>query len=623
MRSLTVAAAAVVLGLALPADALAETRYVAKGGSDAPGCANAESPCASVSYAAGQAASGDTVRIGPGTFTESVDTPKALTFVGAGAGTLGGSPATTLIKGPNGIKDVGLAAFVLPGGGTLQSLRALGGNGDSGIAIGFGESGGDAIAYDSNAPAATTLTMEGVVALGGNGGPGSDFPGPAGAGVDVDSGPGAVDLVARGIEAAAGTGINNIGVGVNGSAATARILDSRVPMDESSGYGIFVLDKAQIVLESVDVTAEYAVYVIDGLATIRRSRLQAKYAGVILDGYSDLTPKADIVDSLVVSEGDRALQVETEEEASAVARVFGSTLIGHGEEEAVLALREGESGPATAILRGSIVRHLPAADVLKPIDLRAKGGTIAADFSSFSTRIEEDGGTATAPGSAANLAGDPAFIDPANGVFVLQNTSPLIDRGDPAIVQPGEVDLVGTPRSLDGNRDCLAAPDIGAYEIAGQGVKCAVDAPPLISAFGMTNRVFAPTGSSKGGNARGAVRSARKTKRGTKFTYTLSEPARVVITIERKTKGRKARHGGKSVCVKATRANRKAPSCARFVKTTTLTAPEQAGEQSTLFAGRVKGKPLMPGRYRAGIVATDAAGQPSLPRQLAFRIVGG
>ena len=94
-------------------------------------------------------------------------------------------------------------------------------------------------------------------------------------------------------------------------------------------------------------------------------------------------------------------------------------------------------------------------------DLIADGGTIDADFSSFTTRMEENGGIATAPGSAANVIGDPLFVDPDRGNFALQGSSPLIDRGNPALAGPGELDLAGSPRSLDGNRDCSPVPDTG------------------------------------------------------------------------------------------------------------------------------------------------------------------
>ena len=111
------------------AAASAETRYVAKGGVDSPGCTNSGAPCASIVYAVGQANGGDTIQIGPGTFVESVPTDKVLTFVGAGGGTLDGLPAVTVIRGPAGTTGTGATALELPNGGTVGSLRAEGGKG--------------------------------------------------------------------------------------------------------------------------------------------------------------------------------------------------------------------------------------------------------------------------------------------------------------------------------------------------------------------------------------------------------------------------------------------------------------------------------------------------------------
>ena len=64
---------------------------VANGGVDNPDCTNAGAPCATAVHAAEVAASGDTIQIAGGVYTETVETDKVLTFVGAGGGTLDGS----------------------------------------------------------------------------------------------------------------------------------------------------------------------------------------------------------------------------------------------------------------------------------------------------------------------------------------------------------------------------------------------------------------------------------------------------------------------------------------------------------------------------------------------------
>jgi hypothetical protein len=80
-------------------------------------------------------------------------------------------------------------------------------------------------------------------------------------------------------------------------------------------------------------------------------------------------------------------------------------------------------------------------------------------------------------------------------------------------------------------------------------------------------------------------------KRGTTFRYKLSERAKVVFTIQRK-KGK------------------------RYVKATRFSKASRAGENTRKFRPRK----LKPGRYRATLVATDAAGNRSKAKRLTFRI---
>jgi hypothetical protein len=629
-RSFAVAVVA-VLGLAAPAAATAATRYVEKSGTDVVNdCTNQQVPCAHVQYAVGQAAPGDTIQVGPGTFEESVTANLPLTLVGAGGGSLLANPGGTTIRAPNaGLNADGANGLTLPAGGTVRAMRVQGGDGGPSGAP-SGGSGGTGIEYESSGADPTALSLDGVVVVGGDGGQGSLPPdlgglGTAGRGIFVNSGPGPVALSAVHSEFAGGEGLGfGNGAWVDGPSASADLIDSRIPNADSYGDALAVFDGARVTLEGVDAEARQDVVTIyDGSLAIRRSRLEGEDGpGLYVIGSNDESPEVELTDSLLTSGLSAALYVESEEEGSASVRVLGSTLIGHGSEAVYVEHEEG-AGPANLVLRNSIARHLPLFSVTPPTDLHANGGTIDADFSSFTTRLEENGGTVTAPGSAHNLAGDPGFIDAGNGVFILQSSSPLVDRGDPGIVQAGERDLGGAPRALDGNRDCQAVPDIGAFEVTGQSVACIVDPRPVVSAFGMTNRVFAPVGGPRGGKGRAASVSARRVKRGTRFTFTLSEPARVTIAIERKARGRKAGPGRRARCVKPTPANRKARRCVRFLKVGALSAQAQAGRQSLRFSGRLRGKPLKPGGYRATIVAVDSAGQASDPRRVSFRVVRG
>jgi hypothetical protein len=65
-----------------------------------------------------------------------------------------------------------------------------------------------------------------------------------------------------------------------------------------------------------------------------------------------------------------------------------------------------------------------------------------------------------------NMNVDPLFVDEAGGNLHLQQGSPAIDAGDPAVPGAGEltVDLDGTPRVQDGDGNGSEIRDIGAFE---------------------------------------------------------------------------------------------------------------------------------------------------------------
>ena len=121
---------------------------------------------------------------------------------------------------------------------------------------------------------------------------------------------------------------------------------------------------------------------------------------------------------------------------------------------------------------------------------------------------------------------------------------------------------------------------------------------------------------------RAEVPVAAAAKRGTTFRYRLSENARVVFTIARALPGRRV---GRA-CRKPTARNRTRPRCTRYVRVRggRFAATARAGANRKRFSGRIGRRALKPGRYRASLVATDAAGNASRPpKRLAFRVVRG
>jgi virginiamycin B lyase len=135
---------------------------------------------------------------------------------------------------------------------------------------------------------------------------------------------------------------------------------------------------------------------------------------------------------------------------------------------------------------------------------------------------------------------------------------------------------------------------------------------PAVSGYAFESRVIRALPS--GG-------SVARATRGTRVSYTLSEPATATFTVQRLAKGRKVRRRGKTRCVKPSRKNARRKKCTRRVRAGSFTRPSAAGANRFRFTGRVRNRALRPGRYRMLLVARDAAGNPSKPVAVRFRVV--
>jgi hypothetical protein len=172
-------------------------------------------------------------------------------------------------------------------------------------------------------------------------------------------------------------------------------------------------------------------------------------------------------------------------------------------------------------------------------------------------------------------------VSNVGGDYQLVPGSPLVDAGDPATAQG--LDLDGNPLVADGNGDGIARRDMGASELQ--------PAPP-VPAGGDSAGADQPIGGTPPADTVAPLVSgfrARTVRRATRFRFTLNEPARVVLRIRRALLG-------------------------RYHLVATLTRSGKIGANS----GR---RALRPGRYRATIVATDAAGNRSAPKVVRFRVV--
>ena len=111
--------------------------------------------------------------------------------------------------------------------------------------------------------------------------------------------------------------------------------------------------------------------------------------------------------------------------------------------------------------------------------------------------------------------------------------------------------------------------------------------------------------------------SAFAVPKGTRLRYKLSEAARVTITIQRNLPGR--RSAGR--CVPGPHGRlQHAKHCVRHRTVGTLKNGGLHGANKRRFTGRIAKRALRPGRYRAVIRATDAAGNRSAPKSARLRV---
>ncbi|MEA2422329.1 MAG: hypothetical protein QOF55_1428, partial [Thermoleophilaceae bacterium] len=166
-------------------------------------------------------------------------------------------------------------------------------------------------------------------------------------------------------------------------------------------------------------------------------------------------------------------------------------------------------------------------------------------------------------------------------------------------------------------RVVVTATGAGGSSAAASGQTGVVTPPPdttapVVQAFSASPSTFAV-------NPAGAPETAvsAKAKRGTTFSYGLSEAARGVFTIERRDVGRRA--GAK--CVKATHKNRGKKKCTRYTLSGRFAVASSAGKNHHAFSGRIGSKKLTPGSYRVTLVASDPAGNTSAAARTTVTVV--
>ena len=114
-----------------------------------------------------------------------------------------------------------------------------------------------------------------------------------------------------------------------------------------------------------------------------------------------------------------------------------------------------------------------------------------------------------------------------------------------------------------------------------------------------------------------ALVARKRAKRGSAFRFTSSEAGTLRIAVARKAAGRRA--AGR--CRKPTPKLRGRKRCTRLVAVGTLRRSVAAGRGTVAFSGRLRSGSLRPRGTGRACTVTDAAGNRSAARRVAFRVV--
>lgn len=230
------------------------------------------------------------------------------------------------------------------------------------------------------------------------------------------------------------------------------------------------------------------------------------------------------------------------------------------------------------------------------------------------------GAVATGPGQATVTVAPPpdggspithyTVTSSPGGATASGGAGPIVVEG----LSPGTYTFTASATNAAGQSE--VSPPSGPVAVTGPAPgTAAVAAPtpaPTLRAghFRVTHRRFTVAGGKK-------ARRARRLPRGTTFTFDLSAPATARIAIARRLPGTK--RGKRCVAPHGKRHRH----CIRLKAVGTLVRTARAGADRIPFGGRLGGRALHPGTYRAILTATSSAGARTSPLSLTFVVAAG
>lgn len=198
-------------------------------------------------------------------------------------------------------------------------------------------------------------------------------------------------------------------------------------------------------------------------ATLDRLKITSSSTGVSATGST-----LSIHDSLLVLASGCALGVIDQPSTDGLINADGATIVGTNTAANALCASSINAAPRTATinLTNSIIRGVG----LGRTRFSSSNGiaNVNVTYSDFDPATD---GADTAPGAyspaagqlgATNINADPLFTSASD--YRLLAGSPVVDKGDPTLTSTTFLDLGGFPLLFDGDADCVARRDMGAYE---------------------------------------------------------------------------------------------------------------------------------------------------------------
>ena len=375
--------------------------------------------------------------------------------------------------------------------------------------------------------------------------------------------------------------------------------DSSVKLDPVwDSWGVRFFDGGATVRRS-SLSANLGVYSYYG-GTVERSRVTGSYSG--MNAYHGTTNVMNTVIRYGTGGGPGIAARTQGAGGDTIVNIDGATIVGPGLPSTVGVSAGTFASPALSSdvsLTNSVIRGAAHA-----LDARtAVGATghaaLTANYSDYDPSGNTTAENASISETNVTNVGDAGFVDAGGNDYHLLAGSPLIDAGDPATAQG--LDLDGNALIVDGNADGTARRDLGAFELPAPSSDPQGGQPPTAGEQ--------PTGAGPQAVASALDTlaplvtgfRATRTPRGLRVRYTLNEAARVTLKVQRAVAG----------------------SRTRYRTIGSLTRNGTTGDSAIRLTGRLGRRAIRPGRYRARISATDAAGNRSAPRTARYRVAAG